>query len=589
MSEAQKPVEVTPVVAAVTETPTTTTEVAATPEASAAVDAPAVDAEAGPETPAKDEVKAEVTPATDGVLGYKAPGLVKGFRFAKRHFWFSDEAVEIKHLSGYFQNEKLSLAHPTAAWASQTGKGLLFFAKRAEDKANPTGIINLTDISDLTKEGVLEFSFKSGGHRHAFNATTTAERDSWFVAVEAKSAEGKAEKEAIVGGEGYKAELEKLTKPAVVAPVVAVAKKSTEDKQKEPEVQKEAETSPAPKEDKKSRSQSRKRASIFGSFLGKKEEVEEKKEEKKEAKEEEKADDKDAKKDVAEAAPVEPAVAPEVSTEAPKEVKPEEKKPEVKAETPAPKSKRSSIFGSFFQKVTSPTQEKTEKEATATKPAETAAVSSTAPQLGDPVDASTSAPIKPESVTSPAATTEQPKEQPKETEETSTSPSTKILNFIKKEIKHEDKKEVKPEPEKKVEETATKTEEAAPAAAAEPAPAVPSKEKRRTSLFGSLTTSKKEKTEGENADGEKSKSPISASKFTGIFRKPSKAVKKDKEAAPAATESEPIAEGTEKPTEAPATDAANGDASEVKKAEETPAAPAEDSAAASAQPVKAAA
>ena len=67
----------------------------------------------------------------------------RGFRFAKRHFWFSDDAVEVKQLSAYFQHEKLSLAHPTAAWASQTGKGLLFFAKRAEDKANPTGIINL--------------------------------------------------------------------------------------------------------------------------------------------------------------------------------------------------------------------------------------------------------------------------------------------------------------------------------------------------------------------------------------------------------------------------------------------------------------
>ena len=69
--------------------------------------------------------------------------MCRSFRFAKRHFWFSDDAVEVKQLNQYFQHEKLSVAHPTAAWASQTGKGLLFVAKRAEDKAHPTGIINL--------------------------------------------------------------------------------------------------------------------------------------------------------------------------------------------------------------------------------------------------------------------------------------------------------------------------------------------------------------------------------------------------------------------------------------------------------------
>jgi PH (Pleckstrin Homology) domain-containing protein len=57
------------------------------------------------------------------------------FRFVKRYFYLSDEAVEIKQLS--------AVAHPIAAWASQTGRGLLFFTKRAEDKATPVGIFNL--------------------------------------------------------------------------------------------------------------------------------------------------------------------------------------------------------------------------------------------------------------------------------------------------------------------------------------------------------------------------------------------------------------------------------------------------------------
>jgi hypothetical protein len=67
----------------------------------------------------------------------------RGFRFAKRFFYFSDEAVEAKQLSVFRQNEKPAHANPTAAWATQTGKGLLFFVKRAEDKTTPAGIFNL--------------------------------------------------------------------------------------------------------------------------------------------------------------------------------------------------------------------------------------------------------------------------------------------------------------------------------------------------------------------------------------------------------------------------------------------------------------
>lgn len=110
----------------------------------------------------------------------------------------------------------------------------------------------------MTKEGSLEFLFKVNGHKHTFQAANAAERDSWVLALETKVPEAKAEKEAVTSSEGYKAELEKLTKPAAVV--------------KKPENKEET-----PKEEAKSRSQSRKRASIFGSLLGKKEETEEKK------------------------------------------------------------------------------------------------------------------------------------------------------------------------------------------------------------------------------------------------------------------------------------------------------------------------
>lgn len=64
--------------------------------------------------------------------------------YTKKFFWFDDEPLEHKHLSEYLRAEKYDhVARPNAAHATQTGKGLLFFAKRAEDKPQPQGIINL--------------------------------------------------------------------------------------------------------------------------------------------------------------------------------------------------------------------------------------------------------------------------------------------------------------------------------------------------------------------------------------------------------------------------------------------------------------
>ncbi|WEW55754.1 hypothetical protein PRK78_001187 [Emydomyces testavorans] len=586
MSEAQKPVEETPVAAPATETPAAATEAPApVSEVTAPVDAPATEAPkdtpAQPEVPAKEESKAEVTPATDGVLGYKAPGLVKSLRFSKRYFWFSDDAVEIKDLSTYFQHEKLSVAHSTAAWASQTGKGLLFFAKRAEDKAHPTGIINLAEITDVVKEGFHELAFKWNGHKHAFQATSGDERDSWLAAIEAKSAEGKAEKETVVASEGYKAELEKLAKPAV--PVVASSspKKSMETKAKDVVKKVEGDETKA-----KSRSQSRKRASIFGSILGKKEEGEAKKEE---AKKEELPEGEEAKKPETDA-PTEapPATAATVSQgETPAEAT--EAAPAAETKTEEPKrpeaKKRSSMFGSFFQKVANQGHGKAEKDSAA-KPAETTTtVSSTAPQLGDPVNPTASEPIQPETVTQPEATTEPPKEAKEEPAISPSSIKGGFLNFMKKE-KHEDKKEPKPEEksDKKPEETPA-TEE--PAATAEQATGATLKEKRRTSFFGNFGAKKEKKAEpaeGEHAEGEqaKARSP-SIPRLGGLFRKPSKAVQKDKEPATGGAEGETPAEGADKakPAAETPTLAVNGTETPENKPAET-AAPA-------AQPVQAAA
>lgn len=115
------------------------------------------------------------------------------------------------------------------------------------------------------------------------------------------------------------------------------------------------------------------------------------------------------------------------------EAKPEEKKAETKNDTVTDKkAKRASIFGNIFSKSG---KEDKEKEAAPAKNAETPAVSSTAPQLGDPVDPATSEPIKAETVTSPESG-----EQAKDGEQTAASPSTSkggFLNFIKKDNKGE--------------------------------------------------------------------------------------------------------------------------------------------------------
>lgn len=65
------------------------------------------------------------------------------FRFSKKYFWFGEEPVPSANLSTFLRGEKPEVAHPVVAWSSQTGKGLLFFVKHADQKEHPAGVINL--------------------------------------------------------------------------------------------------------------------------------------------------------------------------------------------------------------------------------------------------------------------------------------------------------------------------------------------------------------------------------------------------------------------------------------------------------------
>ncbi|KAH0268734.1 hypothetical protein KCU84_g20565, partial [Aureobasidium melanogenum] len=138
VEETAKPVvDETPAVAA---TEPIATETAAT-EAPAAVEevpvaesAPAVEAAAvaAEEKPAEVAATTEEPKAIDsGVLGYKAPGLIKSLKFSKRTFWLGEEPVSVDNLSTYLRGEKPETGNATAAWSSHTGKGLLYFVKHA--------------------------------------------------------------------------------------------------------------------------------------------------------------------------------------------------------------------------------------------------------------------------------------------------------------------------------------------------------------------------------------------------------------------------------------------------------------------------
>ncbi|KZM22812.1 uncharacterized protein EKO05_0001495 [Ascochyta rabiei] len=371
-------------------------------------------------------------PIYSGALGYKAPGLKNAFRFAKKYFWFGEEPVPASSLGEYLRGEKPEVAHPVAAWSSQTGKGLLYFVKHADKKDSPAGVLNLAYATDLVKDGTIAFAFKIHGHKHAFEAQTLTERDGWFVAVEKAIAEAKEAKDGIESSEAYKEEKTKLGKPTTLAAATTAptAPKKSTDATRPAETEapvaeaagptrtgssSSSSSSDAEKKNKKkaakskSRSVSRKRASIFGGLLGKKDN---------------KADEHVAEPEVKKDESVAPQIgettttAPVITSDIPKtgdELRAEPTPAPVVAETAAPApvetetaapvvapapiekdektlekpkpTKRGSIFGSFFEKVKSPSHEKKEADlipAIASKDAtkETTAV----PEVQKPVE-----------------------------------------------------------------------------------------------------------------------------------------------------------------------------------------------------------
>ncbi|KAF2656535.1 hypothetical protein K491DRAFT_374353 [Lophiostoma macrostomum CBS 122681] len=557
------------------------------------------------ETEEKPEEK-PIEPIYSGALGYKAPGLKNAFRFSKKYFWFGEEPVSVQSLSQYLRGEKAEVANPTAAWSSQTGKGLLYFVKHADEKATPAGVLNLSEGTDLSKDGLANFHLKLHGHKHTFEASTLAERNGWFVAIEKAIEEAKAAKEGIVGSESYKEELNKLRKPAALTPAASTPKKSTDVTPKVAETDGAAESSVAParagsssssssdedktKKSKKAASKSRsvsrgKRASIFGSFLGKKEKLEEKKEEKKEERAEKKAEKEEDKKEEEATPAVEApsAVAPVIpapeAVPALEEPKPEEAiapvpfipitdDKKVEEEKPKP-TKRGSIFGNFVEKLKSPTHEKKEADLV---PAPVAKEPETTTETTKPEETAV-APLEPvtDGTTEPTPATEEIKP---ETKAATTTPAKekqgfsfgKFLGGAKEKVKSPTTEKA---PETKAEDTVKPEETPAPAitpiepaVAEEPkevkkeeepatgvtstASATPATKAKRGSIFGNLTGSVKKEKEGETSE--------KPSGLIGLFRNASKAgrSKKEKEAAAPPAKVDEATEPKEEKTETPA-------------------------------------
>ncbi|KAK3672328.1 hypothetical protein LTR78_007868 [Recurvomyces mirabilis] len=373
-----------------------------------------------------------VEPITEGQLAYKGPGLIKSLVPSKKEFWLSDAPVTSHHLDLYTRGEKAEVSNPVVAWASQTGKGLLFFNKNGEtERTRPHSVLPLYDATDLKKDHPHEIIFRLHGQQHTLKATNDAERDGWFISLERAMEVGKAEKATIHGSESYKSEHDKLTKPAFAAAGVAgagaaAARSKSHPKNNNGEVRRAGSDADEEAEKKKKKSRSTSRG-MLARLQGKKDETEVKREEKKEEKREEKEEKKlekeekkiekeEAKHEKAElkhekeaekagviagtgAALDAPGTAERVMG-APIEndhsgVAAAEHTPAVDAATTAPMTdskkpaKRGSIFGrmqSGFSSIKSPTKEKDLKDAELKPevPPKDIGVSETAPQIPEP-------------------------------------------------------------------------------------------------------------------------------------------------------------------------------------------------------------
>ena len=64
----------------------------------------------------------------------------------------------------------------------------------------------------MDEQGEKDIVFSVNGHKHTFVASSSEDRASWLAALQTKIEVAKAEKDNITNSEGYKGELDKLSK-----------------------------------------------------------------------------------------------------------------------------------------------------------------------------------------------------------------------------------------------------------------------------------------------------------------------------------------------------------------------------------------
>ncbi|KAH7634241.1 hypothetical protein SMAC4_00211 [Sordaria macrospora] len=471
-----KPLEVVPV----TEAPVVIADAETAPAAAATTEATEAEATPAVAEEAKKEEE-EVKPVEEGHLEHKGQpaNFPKNLLFSKRFFWFGSEPVDLKSISTFKADKAADVAHHVTAWAAETGKGLLFFSEKA-DKAAPHGAIHLADASEPATDGPTKFHFTAKGHKHAFKASNTAERDNWVNQLKAKIAEAKELANTVVESETYKKTIETLNPAAVKkeekAPEAAAAVEpateataegpTTEETPAateevattEPIVKEEAKKEDAKEEGSKRRSASRKRTSIFGNLgFGKKEEkkpvtveaVPEPKEGETEAAATEAVTEVPATTEEV-AAATEPAVVETPAAPVEEVASPAEEKKEEAAETPVrpTPAKRTSLFGNLSfgkKKAASPAPVAADEAPAAT----TEPVAETAPVIPavdttEPLSAEVNSPatVPTETVEVPAATSGA--ESPKKEVKTDKRKSSLPFAFGKKEKATSDEEIEKP-------------------------------------------------------------------------------------------------------------------------------------------------
>ncbi|KAH7114015.1 Pleckstrin homology domain-containing protein, partial [Dactylonectria macrodidyma] len=169
-------------------------------------------AETTEEVPKAEDKMEVVQPVEEGHLGHKGQGLSfpQNLIASKEFFFFGSDAVEPKAFAHYLKTEKSAeTAHSNIAWASNTGKGLLFVG----DKKNPSSIISLADATEPETDGSHKFHFTSKGNKHSFKAANTAERDNWVAQLKLKIAEAKELAAIVTESETYKKTIESFKSP----------------------------------------------------------------------------------------------------------------------------------------------------------------------------------------------------------------------------------------------------------------------------------------------------------------------------------------------------------------------------------------